>query len=751
MTELKYISSLMDGQETKLQQAIHDYLMSNPKGFFNHNPQKYNLLKIIDQLFQYLDFAYSPKFYYKKEQFQGNSVKSGMVLNFIQAFKILFLDTQDENGKIRFESISKENLYDAYSKLNSGMESFGLLVALKNNWIEKYDPKKEYMLGKFYVPTITNKLVDRCRFQNEGEVNRLKDIISNIAIYRNIKAHQNEDNSYLWAHIYDMMMFMCVSIYVSYIIWQARYGGVRYCTSVNGKLTLFYKQKQITIYVYGESKTTPQFTPVFQINLPEQWAEDFNCRIVFESEDGKLLDSRSFDIKKNNFCTFIYQPQNKESDIPIATVAPIQLSSKPQEPNAGIPRVMTKIDYNILKSHPFMGGDYIGTVDEKSLPHGHGTYSKQQVAYCGRFEHGKPVGTFSVKCENTEQSFIYSGTLTDDFKPKEGILNYTKENKSFEGVFNGWAISKGLKRRDGERVYEGEFHEFKGVDGESYSLYHGHGILYEEDSIFEGEFVFGRKQGKGTLVYKDSNRPPVNGIWSEDILIEAENNQSDESEHYANKDINDEAETETSVAGAEATNKVEQSVDDIQKINAEDSEPVELCTVMLELPEEPIQIKYADGKLLPFNKEEPIIEVEPEITLTAELLSDERIHVDFKTSADIELLQQWNIAQKIQTILAELPEITGNGKLTLLEGEYEGEWNIRKQPHGMGCLHMKNGNIYTGKFNNGVYHGRGEIICKNGDKLEGVYSNGLKEGEFILTTAHGKVRKTYWSKGELIS
>lgn len=32
MTELKYISSLMDGQETRLQQAIHDYLMSNPKG-----------------------------------------------------------------------------------------------------------------------------------------------------------------------------------------------------------------------------------------------------------------------------------------------------------------------------------------------------------------------------------------------------------------------------------------------------------------------------------------------------------------------------------------------------------------------------------------------------------------------------------------------------------------------------------------------------------------------------------------------
>ena len=90
MTELKYISSLMDGQETKLQQAIHDYLMSNPKSLFNHNPQKYNLLKIIEQLFQYLDFAYSPKFYYKKEQFQGDSVKSGMVLNFIQAFKILF-------------------------------------------------------------------------------------------------------------------------------------------------------------------------------------------------------------------------------------------------------------------------------------------------------------------------------------------------------------------------------------------------------------------------------------------------------------------------------------------------------------------------------------------------------------------------------------------------------------------------------------------------------------------------------------
>lgn len=528
-----------------------------------------------------------------------------------------------------------------------------------------------------------------------------------------------------------MMMFMCVSIYVSYIIRQARYGGVRYCTSVNGKLTLFYKQKQIAIYVYGESKTTPQFTPVFQINLPEQWTEDFNCRIKFESEDGKLLDSRSFDIKKNNFCTFIYQPKNKESDIPVAAVAPIQASSKLKDPNIGIPRVMTKIDYNILKSHPFMGGDYIGTVDEKSLPHGHGTYSKQKVAYCGQFEHGKPVGTFSVKCENTEQPFVYSGTLTDDFKPKEGILNYTKENKSFEGVFNGWAISKGLKRRDGERVYEGEFHEFRGVDGESYSLYHGHGILYEEDSIFEGEFVFGRKQGKGTLVYKDSNRPPVNCIWLEDILIEAE--------------------TETSVAGTEVTNKVEQFVDDIQKINAEDSEPVELCTVILVLPDEPIQIKYADGKLLPFNKEEPIIEVEPEITLTAELLSDERIHVDFKTSADIELLQQWDIAQEIQTILAELPEITGNGKLTLPEGEYEGEWNIRKQPHGMGCLHMKNGNVYTGKFNNGVYHGRGEIICKNGDKLEGTYLNGLKEGEFILTTAHGKIRKTYWSNGELIS
>lgn len=753
MSELKYISSLLDGQDEKLQTAMYDYLMSNPKGLFNQNSMKNKLPKTIEQLFQYLDYAYSPKICYNKEQFQGDSVKAGMVLNFIQAFKILFLDTQDENGKIQFESIPKEKLYDAYSKLNSGMESFGLLVALKNGWIDKFDPKKEYMLGSFYVPTIIHKLVDRCRFQNEGDVNRLKDIITTAAIYRNNNAHKNEDRSYLWTHIYDMLMFMCISIYVSYLIWSARFGGVRYRTPINGKLTLYYKQKHISMIACGESKTTPQFTPVFQINLPEQWHDDFDCRIVFESEDGKILDSRRFDIRYNNFCAFMYQPIKEQSDelMGVDKLAVIkQHSSGLNAFNSTIPRVMTKVSNDLLKSYPFKEGNYIGAIDEKLLPHGYGTYSRDKLNFYGQFEHGKPVGIFSVRCDNTEQPFVYSGTLADDFMPQEGSLVYTTENKSFEGIFNGWALSKGVKRRNGERVYEGDFQEFKGVNGESYILYHGHGILYEEDYIFEGEFAFGNKEGKGVLIYKDPKRSSVTGIWSKDILIMSDNNSHDKSEHLANENINGKVEIETPAVKTDVKNDIKQFVDNAQEMQALESEHAELCIVMLKLPEEPIQIKCEDGKILSFDKENPIIEAEAGITLRAELLSDNRIFVDYKTSSNSALLQQWDIASAMYALIEGLPESTGNGKLTLAEGEYEGELNTQKQPHGIGVLHMKNGSVYTGGFENGVYHGNGVTIRKNGDKLEGCYVNGLKDGEFILTTVHGMVRRTYWSKGELI-
>lgn len=751
MTKHENLIKITGGKEEQMQQGLIDYLSSNPACLFKDKP--YNLPMIVDRMFDYLDYANSPAVAGNKEEFQGDSVRKGMVMNFMEAFKTLFLDSRDSMGKINLDKIPKEDLQHAYDALHSGMESFGVLVALRNGFIRKLDPNRYYTLGA-YVNDVTNRLEDRCRFTDNSTLPVLLRIINIAALYRNKKDHTNADKSYLWTHIFDMLMFMCAGVQIGYFLWLSRNGGVRYQTDVNGKLTLYYKDKKITVDAPGHDQATPQFTPVYQLNLPERWAEDFDCRLEFHDASGKLLDTKRFDVKGNSFCSFKYQPPKETPKLELV------------EKDLSVPRVKTVVKDGELKGRPWLDGDYIGPVDEEGKPNGKGIYRKGESSYAGRFEHGKPIGIFTVKCNRDNSPVIYNGTVTDQLEPMQGFMKYLDEDKSFEGSFEGWGLKKGTKLRGGKLAYDGEFENFPAGDGGSYNLYHGQGKLYGDGFIYEGEFAFGQMSGEGTMTYTDPEKPGIHGIWSEGILIRVMEVLPNERPVQAVQP--EDGDLDGPLVKEDAPEP------DEPQVKNEDSEPeTVLATVLLELPSEPFHITDEEGIEWPYDAETQSVGAPCGTVLTAVLDSDERVVVTHTVTDDPDLLEQWDIAAAMAVMQAALPTIAGSGELFLPEGTYEGEWNRNKLPHGKGVLKLNNGDIYTGEFADGRYEGQGELktahftysggfksgryhgsgttVMSNGDRLEGIYDQGKKDGIFTLTTARGKVSRTEWSKGELIS
>lgn len=751
MAKHENLIKITNGKEELMQQGLIDYLSSNPACLFKDKP--YNLPMIVDRMFDYLDYANSPDVAANKDEFQGNSVRKGMVMNFMEAFKVLFLDSRDSLGKINMDRIQKDALQHAYDALHSGMESYGVLVALRNGFIRKLDPNRYYTLGA-YVNDVSNRLQDRCRFTDNSTLPVLLRIINIAALYRNNKDHTNTDKSYLWTHIFDMLMFMCAGVHIGYLLWQARNGGVRYQTDVNGKLTLYYKDKRISIDAPGRDQSTPQFTPVYQLNLPERWAEEFNCRLEFRDAGGKLLDTKRFDVKGNSFCSFKYQPPKEAPKLDL------------EEEELSVPRVKTFVKESELKGRSWLDGEYVGPVDEEGKPNGKGIYRKGESSYSGRFEHGKPAGIFTIKCNRENSPVVYNGTVTDKLEPNEGFLKYLDEDKSFEGTFEGWGLKKGTKLRGGKLAYEGEFENFPAGDGGSYNLYHGQGKLYGDGFIYEGEFAFGQMSGEGTMTYAEPEKPGIHGIWSDGVLIKVMEQYPKEQPVQVGPPAD---------GGLDGPQVKEDTPEpDGPQVKNEDSEiEALLATVLLELPAEPFHITDPEGKEWPYDVETQSVEAPCGTVLTAVLESDERVAVTHAVTDDPFVLEQWDIASAMANVLAALPAIAGSGQLSLPGGVYEGEWNWNKQPHGKGTLKMNNGDVYTGDFADGLYDGQGELktalftytggfktgryhgtgttLMANGDRLVGTYDQGKKDGVFTRTTAHGKVSRTEWSKGELIS
>lgn len=746
MAEHNNLSKYTGGKEELLQQGIHDYLMADSACFFKS--PKCNLKAIINNLFDNLNYANGPDFAGDTE-FQGDTVKGGMVYNFIQAFKTLFVDSRNKLGKIDLDTIQKANLLEAYDMLHSGMESYGVLIARRNYYIKnKKTDSERYTLGA-YVNDITNRLMDRCRFEEEDTMATLKGLLRSALVWRNDKDHNNADKSYLWTHIKGMILFMCASEYCSYLIRGARFGGVRYETHVPGKIVFYTKEKEVTFMSNASAKSGPQFTPVYQFNLPAKWSEDMNCRVDFYSLDGKLLDSRPYSVMGNNFCTFKYEPKKETA------VTESDSKKEEQSKTSPKPRLKSTINFDLIKGKPFMEGSYIGKVDENEQPNGKGTYSAKGAKYEGAFVHGKPDGTFTIRYEETNDPFIFVGELNEDFSPCKGSMNYPKDNKIYEGEFKGWGLVQGKKIKSGKLVYEGEFEVIIDSEGLIYNLYNGMGRLYTEEGVYEGEFSYGEISGKGKMTYTDG-RPPVYGVWSQGIIVKEEPLPDDEMQTEPAQDA------PMSNAGSE-----------VQQEDNNAGPTPDFVLVVLNLPDEPVCIKDAEGNLMALSDEDTSIKLPPCTKLSATLLSDERAITYYQSPEEPGFLVQWDIAGELGKIVAELPSVVGSGTIVLDNGTYKGEWNKDKRPHGKGTLTLNDGQVYTGEFKdgkydgqgelrmlrqtytggfkNGVYHGCGTTRLKNGDMLEGNYENGLKEGEFTLTTVRGLVRKSYWEKGELIS
>jgi hypothetical protein len=58
-------------------------------------------------------------------------------------------------------------------------------------------------------------------------------------------------------------------------------------------------------------------------------------------------------------------------------------------------------------------------------------------------------------------------------------------------------------------------------------------------------------------------------------------------------------------------------------------------------------------------------------------------------------------------------------------------------------LRLASGNVYEGRFVNGVMHGPGTWTYENGDVFKGTFSNGSAVGEAEFKAADGSIYKVF--------
>ena len=147
-------------------------------------------------------------------------------------------------------------------------------------------------------------------------------------------------------------------------------------------------------------------------------------------------------------------------------------------------------------------GTYTGEVLD-GLPHGEGKMiCKDGSVYEGEWKNGSLHGHGRAKCYEEKGMlssgpwYDYAGTFEGEFENgdfKHG--KWSERNANYEGDFvDGLYDGYGVKKWNcGVHYYKGQWKE---------GLYHGTGILSEYDGIWEGQFVNGHINGKGTFTSK---------------------------------------------------------------------------------------------------------------------------------------------------------------------------------------------------------------------------------------------------------
>lgn len=68
---------------------------------------------------------------------------------------------------------------------------------------------------------------------------------------------------------------------------------------------------------------------------------------------------------------------------------------------------------------------------------------------------------------------------------------------------------------------------------------------------------------------------------------------------------------------------------------------------------------------------------------------------------------------------------------------YQGARDALGKPHGEGKLIARNGDVYEGTFEHGVFRGQGKYVFQAGGWYEGAFENGLFEGDGVEVYANG--------------
>lgn len=732
MIKRKAITEMIPvNNQADLTKYITSFLTSKRNNYFTtfkRSPEK-----SISQIFKYLEQGCDAPFD-KIIKITGNEFSSGAIESLCIALKDIKMISSD----------NIEGLNTVCRHIIKGLESYALILAVKNDLLSVQKANDDYTIGNF-MTNLQFKFRNRCKYSNIREPITIEDMLDIGRRIRNNEFHFPEnakaDKTEFVNALYEGLLFMTGANYLCYQIYNARWGGLRYHSSKPGTIKLYLngiEQGYRTIKVNDIDNSEQQFLPIYQINLQSEFSKGSECKAIFTPIVGKPV-SYTFEIKEKQFVFFKYiQPEE-----------PTEAIDSPQSPI--IPEVLTSIDLNKLKTSDFADGKYSGSLDLNGLPNGVGILFKENLSYQGNFEKGKPVNQFTVKSLSGLE-FTYVGTLNEDMSPLMGTMTYTSQNKSFKGVFSDWYCTKGQKYRGKKLVYDGEFILVEKNDGTRNVLYHGKGKLYEEDFEYTGEFFMGHISGIGCKTYKDPGIVPQAGRWEDDIFLGPVNQFE-------------------KMISAETPNQPEQQIED------KDDGTV---TVLINTPDTPFEIRYEDS----FVKLEMNNTLNLNLKPGTELIAYPIIHTNerfeklpsysFDAPTKPDELVEWDLKTVIIDMLNDSDnKYTGSGELIFDDGsKYIGKYDALGRPDGYGLMVYPNGDRYEGDFKagkyygqgilqrnrisyeggfkDGLYHGFGRINRKYGEYTEGNFDNGKKDGIFLTHLRNGIEQKEKWVQNELI-
>eukprot|EP00111_Clytia_hemisphaerica_P004026 TCONS_00011537-protein len=157
---------------------------------------------------------------------------------------------------------------------------------------------------------------------------------------------------------------------------------------------------------------------------------------------------------------------------------------------------------------PLIVAKYTGEIDENGFYHGQGfAIMKGGLTYKGVFEHGKMHGEGTLTWPN---GTIFTGDFVCNEIKGKGVYKWTDgscyEGETLKGLRHGQGI---FKCADGAKSYKGQW-----VEGKR----NGKGILYYDamgTSYYDGQWKDNQKEGNGTRRYRNGNT--YQGQWKNNI------------------------------------------------------------------------------------------------------------------------------------------------------------------------------------------------------------------------------------------